>query len=178
MKKLIASTVVALSLSTCSSPAVGSVHAVTKPQIVKESVSNSFLATVKVRNVTQKLDRAVDRLKTRVHKTWYVFSGATPSGWDCSGMTMWMYKQLGVHLEHRASLQQTAGDATTKPKLGDIVVFTYKGSKSAYHVGIYLGPDKMIHAGGGKGDYTSIVSISKFAGNYSIVTYRRIIQTI
>jgi cell wall-associated NlpC family hydrolase len=91
---------------------------------------------------------------------------------------MWAYEQLGVNLEHRASKQQFAGESTSDPKPGDIVVFTYKGSKSAYHVGIYLSPDKMIHAGGGKGQYTSIVSISKFAGNYSVVSYRRILQTI
>ena len=64
------------------------------------------------------------------------------------------------------------------PKRGDIVVFTYKGSKSAYHVGIYVSPDKMIHAGGGRGEHTSVVSISKFAGKYSKVTYRRLLESL
>ena len=131
-----------------------------------------------LRNNTVKLNNVISLLKGRVHKTWYVFSGDTPAGWDCSGLTMWAYEQLGVNLEHRASKQQFAGVSTSDPKPGDIVVFTYKGSKSAYHVGIYLSPDKMIHAGGGKGQYTAIVSISKFAGNYSVVSYRRILQTI
>jgi cell wall-associated NlpC family hydrolase len=91
---------------------------------------------------------------------------------------MWAYEQLGVNLEHRASKQQSAGTKVKSPKAGDIVVFTYNGSKSAYHTGIYLTPDTMIHAGGGKGDSTSIISISKFAGKYSKVTYRRILETI
>jgi peptidoglycan endopeptidase LytE len=90
---------------------------------------------------------------------------------------MWAYEQLGVNLEHRASMQVHEGTIVKVPKLGDIVAFTYKGSKSAYHVGIYLGPDKMIHAGGGKGDYTNIVRISKFAGSYSTVKFIRVIQT-
>jgi cell wall-associated NlpC family hydrolase len=127
---------------------------------------------------TAKLNTVISQLKGRVHKTWYVFSGDTPSGWDCSGMTMWAYGQLGFNLEHRASKQKYEGTLVKTPKVGDIVAFTYKGSKSAYHVGIYLGPDKMIHAGGKRGEYTSIVSISKFAGKYSTVTYTRFIDTI
>lgn len=122
--------------------------------------------------------KTVGALKKRVGRTWYVFSGATPQGWDCSGLVMWAYQQMGVELEHRASKQQRAGALTDKPQLGDIVAFTYKGSKyGAYHVGIYLGEDTMIHAGGGKGETTQVTSISKFAGNYSKVTYTHILET-
>jgi cell wall-associated NlpC family hydrolase len=195
MKKLIAIGAMALALTTCSSPASGQVtSAVVHQRVIKEPVKMPLrgnhpsvalvrsIAAIKLeralRSNTIKLNNVISLLKGRVHKTWYVFSGDTPAGWDCSGLTMWAYEQLGVNLEHRASKQQFAGVSTSDPKPGDIVVFTYKGSKSAYHVGIYLSPDKMIHAGGGKGQYTSIVSISKFAGNYSVVSYRRILQTI
>lgn len=176
MKKLIATSAIALVMAGCAasanaSPVEASAVAVT---VVKEV---SFMHTLKIASNTQKLNRVVSQLKGYVHKTWYVFSGDTPQGWDCSGMTMWAYEQLGVNLEHRASLQVHEGTIVKVPKFGDIVAFTYKGSKSAYHVGIYLGPDMMIHAGGGKGDYTSIVHISKFGGNYSKVTYIRILET-
>lgn len=120
---------------------------------------------------------AVKKLKTHVGKTWYVFSGATPSGWDCSGLTMWFYKQLNIELEHRASKQQSAGVATKTPKVGDLVVFKYKGYKSAYHVGIYIGDGKMIHAPK-HGHRTMVESVKQFAGKYSKVSYRTIIETV
>jgi cell wall-associated NlpC family hydrolase len=88
-----------------------------------------------------------------------------------------MYGELEVELEHRASKQQYAGRAVEHPKLGDVVVFKYNGRDSSYHVGIYLYPDTMVHAGGRRGDSTQIVSISKFAGKHSEVTFRRVIDT-
>ncbi len=127
------------------------------------------------RNATN-ITKTVAALKKRVGRTWYVFSGSTPAGWDCSGLVMWTYQQMGVELEHRASLQQKAGLLVDDPKVGDIVAFTYKNSKSAYHVGIYIGDGKMIHARR-KGEGTVIESVATFAGNYSKVTYTRILDT-
>jgi cell wall-associated NlpC family hydrolase len=126
---------------------------------------------------TARLNEAVQLVTERVGKTRYVFSGSTPRGWDCSGLVLWMYGELGVTLEHRASKQQSAGKAVEHPKLGDVVVFKYNGRDSSYHVGIYLYPDTMVHAGGGPGESTKIVSISAFAGKHSEVTYRRVIET-
>jgi cell wall-associated NlpC family hydrolase len=126
---------------------------------------------------TDRMEDAIRQLKSHVGKTWYVFSGATPRGWDCSGLVVWTYEQLGVTLEHRASKQVDAGTKVTEPKIGDIVAFTYKGSKSAYHVGIYVGNGKMVHAPK-HGHLTRVESVSTFAGKYSKVTYTRIIETI
>lgn len=189
MKKLIAIGAVTLMLTTCGTSAQGTQQNVAIHQQVLKGPANNlgehvslasrrYVVNVKLQQNTVKVNKVVRQLKDRVGKTWYVFSGATPQGWDCSGMTMWAYEQLGVNLEHRASKQKDAGTKVKSPKVGDIVAFTYKGYKSAYHVGIYLGPDIMIHAGGGKGERTSIVHISKFAGKYSKVTYTRIIDTI
>ena len=189
MKKLIAIGAVALMLTTCGTSAQGKAISTTIHQQVSKGPVNSigdhvslasrrYIVSVKLQQNTRKVNKVVSQLKGRVGKTWYVFSGATPAGWDCSGMTMWAYEQLGFNLEHRASKQKDAGTKVKTPKIGDIVAFTYKGYKSAYHVGIYIGPDLMIHAGGGKGERTSIVHISKFAGEYSKVTYTRIIDTI
>lgn len=126
-------------------------------------------------NVAQ-ITSVLNKLQSRVGRTYYVFSGSQPSGWDCSGLVRWAYGELGVDLEHRASKQQSAGKAVDSPMPGDIVVFTYDNRKSAYHTGIYLSEDKMIHAGGGKGDTTEVVSISKFAGKHSTVTFRRVLD--
>ena len=135
-----------------------------------------FLEKQRLQSNTDKVNAAIARLKTHVNKTWYVFSGATPSGWDCSGLTMWFYQQLGIELEHRASKQDTSGTLATDPKPGDIVVFKYRGSKDAYHVGIYVGNGKMIHAPK-HGHATRVEDVETFAGNYSDVTYRRLIDT-
>jgi cell wall-associated NlpC family hydrolase len=90
---------------------------------------------------------------------------------------MWAYQQMGVELEHRASLQQKAGTIVKTPKVGDIVAFSYKNSKhGAYHVGIYIGGGEMIHARR-QGQGTVIESVTAFAGKYSKVTYTRILDT-
>lgn len=99
-----------------------------------------------LRSNTEKIGRTVAKLKKYAGKTWYVFSGATPGGWDCSGLVMWTYEQVGVTLEHRASLQAKAGTVVKEPVVGDIVAYFYPGSKNAFHVGIYVGDGQVIHA--------------------------------
>jgi len=131
----------------------------------------------KLREATIEVDKAIDKLSMHVDKTWYVFSGNTPRGWDCSGLTMWFYEQLGIELEHRASIQGKTGQSTADPKRGDLVVFKYNGNKSAYHVGIYIGNGKMIHAPK-HGHVTRIENIESFGGEYSKISYRRLVNTI
>jgi cell wall-associated NlpC family hydrolase len=131
----------------------------------------------KLRENAIAVDKAIDKLSTHINKTWYVFSGATPQGWDCSGLTLWFYQQLNIELEHRASKQGKSGKNTKSPKPGDLVVFTYNGSSSAYHVGIYVGNGNMVHAPK-HGHLTRIENVKTFGGKYSKVSYRRIIQTI
>jgi cell wall-associated NlpC family hydrolase len=128
---------------------------------------------------TKKLNETLVLVKNQVGRTAYVFSGSTPMGWDCSGLVRWTYGHLGINLRHSANTQRDSGTIVTEPKIGDIVSFNYRGSSSAYHSGIYLGPDEMIHSGGKAGDRTSIISISGWAedNNNSEVVYTRIIET-
>jgi cell wall-associated NlpC family hydrolase len=126
---------------------------------------------------TDRVAATIKKLNRHVDKTWYVFSGATPSGWDCSGLTMWFYEQLGVTVEHRASKQSSSGIETNDPKPGDLVVFKYKGSKTAYHVGIYIGNGKMIDAPR-RGELTRIENVFDFAGKHSKIEYRSFIETL
>ena len=144
---------------------------------LKAEAQAELLQKIRLQENTEKVNKAIDSLRSHVGKTWYVFSGATPAGWDCSGLTMWFYQQPGVELEHRASKQDTAGKITTEPMPGDLVVFKYNGLNDAYHVGIYIGNGKMIHAPK-HGHATRIEDIATFAGNYSSVSYRKIINIL
>jgi len=76
----------------------------------------------------------------------YVWAGAGPSGFDCSGLTMYCYAQVGIGLSHGATDQQHASTPVPLSALqpGDLVFF---GSASySHHVGIYVGGGSMIHA--------------------------------
>jgi cell wall-associated NlpC family hydrolase len=133
----------------------------------------------KVASDTKKLNETLVLVKKQIGKTPWVFSGSTPTAWDCSGMVRWTYAHLGIDLYHSATKQRLSGDFVTEPKIGDLVSFNFRSYGSAYHIGIYVGPDEMIHAGGKPGDRTEIRSISgwqKDNGN-SEVTYTRIIET-
>ena len=112
------------------------------------------------------IERVLTKLKKYKGKTWYVFSGSTPAGWDCSGLVRWTYEQLGVELEHSANKQAHAGERVTDPLPGDVVAWAWRGSKHYYHTGIYLGDGKVIQALR-PGTSTSIVSVDSplFAGS-------------
>lgn len=79
----------------------------------------------------------------------YVYGGASPSGFDCSGFTSYVYKQFGYKLNRSASDQLDNGTPVSRNELqpGDIVIFK-KGnsSKRATHVGLYIGNNQFIHA--------------------------------
>ena len=126
---------------------------------------------------TEKIQSVVAELKSRIGKTWYVFSGSTPSGWDCSGLVYWAYEQLGVPLEHSANKQGNSGTKVKTPKVGDIVVFGYKGSKSYYHSSIYIGDGKVIHAGFKKGTTTEIIALDSPSFKHSTITFVRHIES-
>jgi cell wall-associated NlpC family hydrolase len=133
----------------------------------------------KIANDTKNLNEVLVLVKNQIGKTPWVFQGSSPQAWDCSGLVRWTYANLGVDLRHSASSQRLAGEIVADPKIGDLVSFNYKSYGSAYHIGIYVGPNEMIHAGGKPGDRTEIRSISGWAkdnGN-SEITYTRLIET-
>ena len=100
----------------------------------------------------------------------YVWGGASPSGFDCSGLVMYVYAQVGVSLPHSSYAQYGMGVPVSMSDLqpGDLVFFYGLG-----HVGIYVGGGSFIHAPH-TGD---VVKISSLSGSYasSFVGARRIL---
>jgi len=90
----------------------------------------------------------------------YVWGGASPSGFDCSGFVMYVFAQIGVSLPHSSYAQYGYGSAVSRGDLqpGDLVFFDGLG-----HVGIYIGGGSFIHAPH-TGD---VVKISSMTGWYA-----------
>jgi len=86
----------------------------------------------------------------------YVWGGASPSGFDCSGLVMYVFAQVGVSLPHSSYSQYGMGSPVSRDQLqpGDLVFFDGLG-----HVGIYVGGGSFIHAPH-TGDVVRISSIS------------------
>ena len=77
----------------------------------------------------------------------YVFGGNTPSGFDCSGFTKYVFAHSGVSLPRMADEQYLIGASVSKGNLipGDLVFFsTYEPGVS--HTGIYVGNNQFISA--------------------------------
>jgi cell wall-associated NlpC family hydrolase len=69
----------------------------------------------------------------------YVWGGTTPSGWDCSGFTQWVYAQAGISIPRVNAWN--AMKPTSAPAPGDVVM-----QNGGAHVGIYVGNGMMISA--------------------------------
>ena len=95
------------------------------------------------------VDTAKKYLGTR-----YVYGGAAPGGFDCSGFTMYVYKQHGYSLPHSASAQWQSGIGTrvysiSELQPGDLVFFndpSRSAGKACSHAGIYVGNGQIIHS--------------------------------
>jgi peptidoglycan DL-endopeptidase CwlO len=90
----------------------------------------------------------------------YRWGGASPAGFDCSGLVMYVFAQVGVSLPHSSYAQYGAGSPVSRDQLqpGDLVFFDGLG-----HVGIYVGGNSFIHAPH-SGD---VVKISSMTGWYA-----------
>lgn len=103
----------------------------------------------------------------------YVYGGSTPSGFDCSGFTSYVYRQFGVALNRTAAGQFGNGVAVSKSQLqsGDLVMF---GKSGINHVGIYIGGGQMVHAANpSRGVTIDTINSGYYANNY--VGARRVI---
>ena len=95
------------------------------------------------------VETALSHLGTR-----YVYGGASAGGFDCSGVTMYIYKQFGYSLPHSATSQWLSGMGTkiysiSELQPGDLVFFndpSRNKGKACSHAGIYIGNGQHVHA--------------------------------
>ena len=90
--------------------------------------------------------------------TRYSYGGASPSGFDCSGFTMYVYSQHGYSLPHSATSQWQSGLGSRVYSIGelqpgDLVFFndpSRNAGKACSHAGIYIGSGQFIHSSSSK----------------------------
>ncbi|MEX2224781.1 MAG: C40 family peptidase [Candidatus Rokuibacteriota bacterium] len=86
---------------------------------------------------------AAARMATRYLGAPYVWAGASPSGFDCSGLVSYVFAKVGVAIPHNAAQQYRYGVPVSRDRLvpGDVVFFN-----QLRHNGIYLGNGRFIHS--------------------------------
>lgn len=95
----------------------------------------------------------------------YVWGGSSPSGFDCSGLTSYVYRHVLNKEIGRTSTNQIANGkhvATSQGKVGDVLVFL-----GGSHVGIYLGNGQFIHAPQA-GEVVAISSFDELTPDYAL----------
>lgn len=101
----------------------------------------------------------------------YKWGGATPEGFDCSGLTYYIYKQFGITLNRTAAGQSTQGVLVKKNELkpGDLLFFDTQGGNNGQvtHNGLYIGNNKFIHSANPR----TVVRITDLSDSYYTRTY-------
>lgn len=122
--------------------------------------------------------RAVVNEAAKFLGTPYVWGGASPGGFDCSGLVQYVYRQLGISLPRTSQQQALVGApvaSLAQAMPGDLVFFAGSdGTRTAPgHVGIYLGGGMMIDA-----PYTGTdVQIQPVGSAGTVVAIRRVLPT-
>ena len=110
-------------------------------------VSTSYIKMVQASTVSSSSSSKVNTVVSKAHKllgTHYRYGGTSPStGFDCSGLTQYVYKSVGVALPRTTYQQVRKGKniSIKNLKAGDLVFFI--GNE---HVGLYIGNNKFIQA--------------------------------
>ena len=110
----------------------------------------------------------------------YVLGAASPKkGFDCSGLTYYVYKHFGYNISRTSKTQAKDGKEIARKDLkpGDLLIFKNQSLTAIGHVGIYIGNNKMIHSSEpGVGVVITDLDARGYNYNKRYVTARRIIN--
>lgn len=132
-------------------------------EVASTSTSNSSTSSTKGEEVVEYAKRFLG--------VPYVYGGASTSGFDCSGFTMYVFNYFGISMRHGAQAQAKLGKAVSfnkssktsilnNLKAGDLVFFLdYETMDEIGHCGIYMGEGNFIHASSGTGYCVKIDSL-------------------
>lgn len=97
----------------------------------------------------------------------YIWGGTTPNGFDCSGLTQYVFAANKIIIPRVTTSQEYVGTMIGLNQLepGDLVFFGARGSTD--HVGIYIGDGKYIHAPQ-PGEVVKITTLSAFTPSFGI----------
>lgn len=122
-----------------------------------------------------KIDTVVSYAKSMVGGS-YVWGGSSFGATDCSGLVMLSFAQVGIRLPHYAASQASYGTTVSysNMKKGDVIFFGGASLSSIYHVAIYIGDGKMVHA---QNSATGIVisNVASFSRYNNITIIKRLI---
>ena len=92
----------------------------------------------------QRAKKVVAAALSRVSTGQYVWGASGGNSFDCSGLMMYAYRQIGISLPHSSSAQSRLGKAVSIKNLkpGDLLFFY----SPVHHVGMYIGDGKFVHA--------------------------------
>ena len=122
-------------------------------QVLQTSEKNSNTATTpKPSTASQNVVDQAMKLKGIPYR----FGGTTSKGFDCSGFVQYAFKQSGKNVSRTTLSQFAQSKKVTSPEPGDLVFFENTYRKGISHVGIYIGNNKFIHAGGKQSQVTSL----------------------
>lgn len=121
-------------------------------------------------------DSKMDTVIAKTIGTTYKFGGTSTSGFDCSGFTRYVFKNVGLTLPRTSKAQFSVGTSVSRNNLrsGDLVFFNTFGS-GVSHVGIYVGNGKFAQSSSSRGVTITSLSQAYWANRY--VGAKRVMST-
>jgi hypothetical protein len=145
--------------------------------VASKIIDEYYIVSPEEYAVVKKINYGTEYLRNEIVKRAKSFLGMRYSwggssldeGFDCSGLTMAVYKLIGLDLPHSAKKQYRIGIAVKKNQVlkGDLVFFATSKGKKVSHVGIYIGDNKFVHAPGNN----KLIRTDSLSNDYFIECY-------